>query len=174
MLIYGYRNKEIEKGTGMFECPQCREQRVYKRKHLVRYFTLFFIPLFPLGKVAEYLECQTCKKTFSPDWFYSGALLNETESHSQSTSPLSPAQKGSCLTWSLLLAGGGACLFAGVFTLLLTLSQIDNPTNWEGFWGLLAICPAPLSAVGLIVILSGLKILSKKEENSMQDNKEIP
>lgn len=166
MLIYGYRNKEIEKGTGMFDCPQCREQRVYKRKHLVRYFTLFFIPLFPLGKVGEYLECQTCNITFSPDWFYSGALLNEAESHSQSTSPLSPAQKGSCLTWSLLLAGGGACLFAGVFTFLLTLAQIDNPTNWEGFWGLLALCPAPLSLLGIVSLSLGIRNRSKFENDT--------
>lgn len=129
-------------------------------------FHSFFIPLFPLGKVGEYLECQTCKKTFSPDWFHTGALLNETASHSQSTTPLSSAQKGSCLTWSLLLAGGGAFLFAGVFTLLLTLAQIDKPTNWEGFWGLLILCPAPFSLLGIILFGLGIRNRSKVEKDS--------
>jgi hypothetical protein len=49
MIIYGYRNREIETGARDFYCPKCETQRPYKFKKIERYFTLFFIPLFPLG-----------------------------------------------------------------------------------------------------------------------------
>ena len=67
MIIYGYRNRVIEQGTGNFYCPNCQAQRQYKRKKIVRYFTLFFIPIFPLGTLSEYIECGVCGRTYKPE-----------------------------------------------------------------------------------------------------------
>ena len=51
---------------GQFLCPQCATQRRYKYKKVTQFFTLYFIPLIPLNKLGEYVECQTCKGTFVP------------------------------------------------------------------------------------------------------------
>src|SRR5262245_11435130 len=106
MLIYGYRNRTIEQGTGIFQCPNCRDQRAYTRKKVVRYFTLFFIPLFPLGTLSEYIECQLCRRTYQPGIFASaGNLLMDAAGQAAHAADRSnalasseiPAKNNSCL-----------------------------------------------------------------------------
>jgi len=76
MIIYGHRNKEIEQTTGMFQCPSCREQRAFKRVKVVRYFTLFFISLFPLGTMGEFIECQVCRRKYQTDILSVGGSIS--------------------------------------------------------------------------------------------------
>ena len=49
---------------GQFFCPQCAGPRSYKHKKVTTFFTLYFIPLIPLGRKGDYVECQSCKNTF--------------------------------------------------------------------------------------------------------------
>jgi len=65
-IIFGIRGIKIKKDEGQFECPQCEVTRPYKFKKVIRFFTLYFIPLIPLGKIGEYVECQACRNTFIP------------------------------------------------------------------------------------------------------------
>jgi len=51
---------------GEFHCPQCAVKKPFKHKKVVRFFTLYFIPLIPLGRIGEFVECQTCRGTFVP------------------------------------------------------------------------------------------------------------
>jgi zinc-ribbon family/Tellurite resistance protein TerB len=53
-------------GTGRFHCPNCGGDRNYQHKRLRRFFTLFFLPVIPLGTVGEVVTCQTCRKRFDP------------------------------------------------------------------------------------------------------------
>lgn len=66
MIIFGTRglSSTIEKGN--FHCPQCDSLQPYKFKKSRLFFTLYFIPVFPIRKLGEYVECQTCKGTFIP------------------------------------------------------------------------------------------------------------
>lgn len=66
MIIFGTRGVTSTMKKGNFICPQCEQERPYKHKKVTRFFTLYFIPLIPLGKVGEYVECQSCKGTFIP------------------------------------------------------------------------------------------------------------
>lgn len=67
MIIWGTRGRETEIGTGTFYCPKCDAQKPYTRKKVGRYFTLFFIPLFEINKLGEYLLCAECNTTFKPE-----------------------------------------------------------------------------------------------------------
>ncbi|WP_367890590.1 zinc-ribbon domain-containing protein [Sinomicrobium kalidii] len=69
MIIFGTRGISSTQTSGKFHCPQCNAQQSYKRKKVTKFFTLYFIPLIPLGKRGEYVECTTCKTTF-----YTGIL----------------------------------------------------------------------------------------------------
>jgi uncharacterized tellurite resistance protein B-like protein len=51
---------------GQFHCPQCEANQKYKHKKVRRFFTLYFIPLIPMGKIGEFVECQACRGTFIP------------------------------------------------------------------------------------------------------------
>jgi len=65
-IIFGTRGIKSTKKEGQFLCPQCAAERPYKHKKVTRFFTLYFIPLIPLGSAGEFVECQTCKGTFVP------------------------------------------------------------------------------------------------------------
>ena len=65
-IIFGTRVRHQEIGEGEFFCPKCRAQRHYKHKRATRYFSLYFVPLIPFGKLGEFVECQTCGVAFEP------------------------------------------------------------------------------------------------------------
>ncbi len=60
MIVYGYKGRETEIGKGQFFCPNCKKIRQYRKIRISRYFTLFYIPLFPYKTLAEYIECGGC------------------------------------------------------------------------------------------------------------------
>lgn len=65
MIIFGSRGITLNHSAGEFACPGCGGQpRDYARKTVRRFFTLYFIPLIPLDKVGEFVECRTCGHTF--------------------------------------------------------------------------------------------------------------
>ncbi len=66
MIIFGTRVRHKVIGEGQFFCPRCQAQRAYQHKRASRYFALYFIPIFPMGQLGEYVECQTCGTTFEP------------------------------------------------------------------------------------------------------------
>lgn len=64
MLIFGWRSRAHTIGTGQFYCPREGGDRNYEHKEAKRWFTLFFIPLIPLNKLGDYVECTSCKSTY--------------------------------------------------------------------------------------------------------------
>lgn len=164
MIIYGYRNKDVEGGTGIFVCPNCGEQRVFKHIRVVRYFTLFFIQLFPLGKVSEYIQCQICRKNY-PTTVVSAEIIKSLTANEQK-------KPSGAFSKVLIFFGTLGLLLGCIATFVLVAFQIDNPDNWAGFWGLVALCPAPLIGGGLISLVIGWNIRRKKEEIDEQSYKE--
>lgn len=67
MIIFGTRNRFKTIGSGQFYCPHCQAQRTYEHKQAKRYFTLYFVPLIPMGDLGEFVECQTCHITYKTD-----------------------------------------------------------------------------------------------------------
>ena len=67
MIIWGTRGRQIELSAGQFHCPKCDVTRPYKQKRVAQYFTLFFIPLFQIKNLGEFVECQFCHQTYKPE-----------------------------------------------------------------------------------------------------------
>ena len=67
MIIWGTRGRQIELSSGQFHCPKCDMTRLYKRKRVAQYFTLFFIPLFQIKNLGEFVECQSCQQSYKPE-----------------------------------------------------------------------------------------------------------
>jgi hypothetical protein len=53
--------------SGQFFCPREQGHRPYQHLQQRRWFTLFFIPLIPLGQPREWLVCQGCGTTYDPN-----------------------------------------------------------------------------------------------------------
>jgi hypothetical protein len=66
MIIFGTRPKYKTIAEGQFFCPHCQQTRSYLHKKATRYFTLYFIPVIPMGDLGEFIECQTCHTMFEP------------------------------------------------------------------------------------------------------------
>lgn len=63
-IVFGTKGQSRVKAEGSFYCPRCNGQRKYKHFIAKRYFTLFFIPVFPIGTLGEYVQCQQCQGEF--------------------------------------------------------------------------------------------------------------
>lgn len=67
MIIWGSRGRTSVVEEGQFHCPRCSATQPYKLKRVQRWFTLYFIPIFPMGVVGEYAECGQCLTTWKTD-----------------------------------------------------------------------------------------------------------
>jgi hypothetical protein len=150
MLIYGHRSRETLLGTRSFYCPQCKSQASARHIRVDRWLTLFFIPLFKIATLGELLECQACYGTFKPA---SGGRIPDA----RTPDPSSTADKSGCGVVGLIVAGlvlTGLGLIVGVFFVAVQLQ--DPGDNLTGFVGALALCPLPITIVGLLVFAAGL------------------
>lgn len=64
LIIFGTKGVTSTVSTGAFDCPGCSASTHYEHKKLRRFFTLYWIPLIPLGTIAEYVECLSCHGQF--------------------------------------------------------------------------------------------------------------
>lgn len=68
MIIFGVRGRVATLGTGRFFCPRCGGDRAYTKKGVRRWFTLFFVPIVPLGAArGTRVCCDTCGGAFSEE-----------------------------------------------------------------------------------------------------------
>ncbi len=97
MIIFGTKPRTKTVGTGSFYCPKCQTTRQYQHKKARNYFTLYFVPVFPIGDLGEFVECQTCHMTFQlevlklkapPPKMDLAAMLNAVKPNLESGQPL--------------------------------------------------------------------------------------
>lgn len=67
MIIFGSRTMNSTISSGSFNCPRCNSQQPYNMIGVNKWFTLYFIPVIPMGRAGEYVECTTCAGTFSEE-----------------------------------------------------------------------------------------------------------
>ena len=66
IIIFGTKGRKIKLDENTFFCPSCVSEVTYTRYKVGNYFTLFFIPLFPISKSTQLIECQTCHSQYMP------------------------------------------------------------------------------------------------------------
>jgi hypothetical protein len=67
LIIWGLRVFYRTVGQGVFYCRKCGGDREYRHRAGRRFFTLFFIPIIPLNKTGEHVQCMTCKTRYVMD-----------------------------------------------------------------------------------------------------------
>ena len=66
MIIWGSRATNSTVSSGPFHCPRCGPEKTYDLIKVARWFTLYFIPIFPIGDDGRYIKCRMCAGTFAP------------------------------------------------------------------------------------------------------------
>jgi hypothetical protein len=68
VIIFGFRGRIATLGTGQFYCPRCHGDRAFTRKGVRRWFTLFFVPVFPISATTgTRVCCDTCGGAFNEE-----------------------------------------------------------------------------------------------------------
>jgi hypothetical protein len=67
LIVSGIRVFFHTTDQGVFHCQRCGGDRHYRRRAGRRFFTLLFIPIIPLNKVGEHVQCTTCKTRYHAD-----------------------------------------------------------------------------------------------------------
>ena len=79
MLILGAKGRTKVVEQGRVHCPRCRGSQPYQLKRVQRWFTLYFVPLFPMGVLGEYVECGKCLTTWKPEVLLAGPPADPEE-----------------------------------------------------------------------------------------------
>ncbi len=61
---------------GEFACPKCGTSKAYQRKVARTFLTVYFVPIFPIGGLREFVICRGCRERFEPA-ILSAARTNE-------------------------------------------------------------------------------------------------
>ncbi|MBI3235613.1 MAG: zinc-ribbon domain-containing protein [Bacteroidetes bacterium] len=64
MIIYGVKNKVLETETIAEKCSNCQTQNSTSMSIVQKYFHIFWIPFFPLGKTLV-TQCSNCKNVLT-------------------------------------------------------------------------------------------------------------
>tara|TARA_Y100000590_G_scaffold77534_1_gene85948 strand:- start:1375 stop:2013 length:639 start_codon:yes stop_codon:yes gene_type:complete len=83
-ILFGTKGRAIETDSGQFHCPNCNIKEEYGKKYVQDWFTLFFIPIFPIsGKKNDHIECKKCESIYHTDVIEYKPALNEEEIESE-------------------------------------------------------------------------------------------
>jgi hypothetical protein len=66
-LLFGLTTRHKTVDQGEFDCPNEGVARLYYHESSRRWFTLFFIPVVPLGRGEEWVRCSGCGATYGPE-----------------------------------------------------------------------------------------------------------
>ncbi|MET7297503.1 zinc ribbon domain-containing protein [Embleya sp. NPDC005575] len=133
MLIWGFKTIFKTLSEGVFHCPRCGGDRQYHLKLARRWFTLFFIPIFPFKQQGTHVECTTCGGTFHDTVLQSATSAQMSELLGQGMRALAVSMlrvSGTPSTAARTVAAA-AVVEAGVQN--YTVSQLDADLAGAGF-----------------------------------------
>ena len=65
IIVYGTKNKIKNLGiVGKYECSRCNNISDLQFMSSQQWFTLFWIPIFPISKKQEFMQCSICHQNY--------------------------------------------------------------------------------------------------------------
>ncbi len=123
-IIFGTRTRPSKVSDGDFFCPRCGADRHYVLQRFRQWFTLFFLPIFPVGPSrGEQVKCQTCNTAYRPEVLQTptSAVLTDTIRDTMRTAAIAMLNAGS--VWDV------AARRAAVETIVATGATGYDETN---------------------------------------------
>jgi hypothetical protein len=197
MIIFGTTGITSVQSKGTYHCPACGPGAGYESKSVRRFFTLFFVPLIPLGKVADFILCERCGGNFKPEVLTWGGVVPSSPTgappplpgapppafpqarHGASTTTVSyqangPAKTSMILGIIGLLSSFLFCpsIFLCITGLILGIVGMNRWKNGKGLTGgkSQAIAGIACSSLGLVAMLA-LGIIVSKSDKSKPESK---
>jgi tetratricopeptide (TPR) repeat protein len=90
IILFGSRNflSDDPSGSVRTTCPRCTREVDMKSRSVRSWFTLFFIPIFPISGRRQFTQCTNCGAQFSvaPEELRRRVSLNDTQMNQQAIS----------------------------------------------------------------------------------------
>jgi hypothetical protein len=86
MILFGVRSRRMRLGTVTTECPQCHRTCSQAIARAQRWFTLFFIPIFPFSS-RHYSVCSMCSGATKLDRAQAEGLSSQGLAQQPPTAP---------------------------------------------------------------------------------------
>jgi transcription elongation factor Elf1 len=67
MIIWGLRSRNKVLGQRVLNCPNCHRDAMTAAAQSRRWFTLFFIPIFPISEKKTMAQCGLCGFRYQVD-----------------------------------------------------------------------------------------------------------
>ena len=64
ILIWGFKVRYKSVDSGQFFCPKESVDRPYSLRQARRWFTFLFVPVIPLKRLGEFVECESCSSSY--------------------------------------------------------------------------------------------------------------
>lgn len=64
LLVWGFKVRYSDQDGGTFYCPHEGGDRAYVKKLAKRWFTFFWIPIFPTKELGTFIECTSCQRGY--------------------------------------------------------------------------------------------------------------
>ena len=65
IIVYGTKNKIKNLGiVGKYECSRCNNISDLQFMSSQQWFTLFWIPIFPISKKQKFMQCPICHQNY--------------------------------------------------------------------------------------------------------------
>jgi hypothetical protein len=77
VIIYGLRNRGKTLGQRVLNCPNCHRDAMTIATQTRPWFTLFFIPIFPVGAKKTIARCGLCGYQYQVDTQQAEALYHQ-------------------------------------------------------------------------------------------------
>lgn len=67
MIIYGWKTRKKEWGNTItpYQCTHCQNANHFLKLSLQEWFTLFFLPIFPIGRKKKHMVCPVCQAAYN-------------------------------------------------------------------------------------------------------------
>jgi zinc-ribbon family len=94
-IFYSFRNRDVVVTAGAFDCPNCKRRKYCKHRKIESWLSVFGIPLFPWELLAEYCQCDDCRRSFEAETLQpflpaGGYLRTDVRAELESGAPIEP------------------------------------------------------------------------------------
>jgi hypothetical protein len=154
LIIFGTRLRARAIATGEFFCQHCGADRNYVLQELRRWFTLFFLPVLPMGKVlGEQVKCSTCGTCYRPE------VLNAPTS-----AVFTETLRGAMRVAAIAMLGAGDRANTAARNAAIDAARKTGAENYDDSWlehDLVALDPSTLGEY-LVPLSKGLTVQGKE------------
>lgn len=170
MVIFGWRSRQFVVSEGNFDCPVCGNATQFNQLSSRTWFTLFFVPVFPVSQSRDAILCRHCQSVMPM-----AAFSDQTPTFG-TPSRLSPVAIGgmvlgilSLLMVCIYFVSAPLSLFAVMFGHIGLRDVNKGHPHVAGRWQAITALVTGYLALTLSVLITGFAVFAPRNGGKRSD-----